>query len=60
VLRYAGDNPNGSAAAIAGVCNADGNVVGLMPHPEHAIDRLTGPSADGLGFFTSVLTGVAA
>ena len=60
VLRYAGDTPSGSAAAIAGVCNADGNVVGLMPHPEHAIDRLTGPSADGLGFFTSVLTGVAA
>ena len=59
VLRYAADNPNGSAAAIAGVCNPDGNVVGLMPHPEHAIDRLTGPSADGLGFFTSVLTGVA-
>ena len=60
VLRYAGDNPNGSAAAIAGVCNAGGNVVGLMPHPEHAIDPLTGPSADGLGFFTSVLAGVAA
>jgi phosphoribosylformylglycinamidine synthase len=60
VLRYAADNPNGSAAAIAGVCNAGGNVVGLMPHPEHAIDPLTGPSADGLGFFTSVLTGVAA
>jgi len=60
VLRYAADNPNGSADAIAGVCNADGNVVGLMPHPEHAVDVLTGPSADGLGFFTSVLTGVAA
>ena len=38
VLRYAGSNPNGSAAAIAGVCNAEGNVVGLMPHPEHAVD----------------------
>jgi phosphoribosylformylglycinamidine synthase len=60
VLRYAGDNPNGSAAAIAGVCNADGNVVGLMPHPEHAVDPLTGPSADGLRFFTSVLAGVTA
>ena len=58
VLRYAGDNPNGSAAAIAGVCNAEGNVVGLMPHPEPAVDPLTGPSADGLGFFTSVLAGV--
>ncbi|MFI5081966.1 MAG: phosphoribosylformylglycinamidine synthase subunit PurQ, partial [Streptosporangiales bacterium] len=60
VLRYAGDNPNGSAAAIAGVCNAEGNVVGLMPHPEHAVDPLTGPSADGLGFFASVLARVAA
>jgi phosphoribosylformylglycinamidine synthase subunit PurQ / glutaminase len=55
VLRY-GDNPNGSAAAIAGVCNQEGNVVGMMPHPEHATDALTGPSADGLVFFTSVLT----
>jgi phosphoribosylformylglycinamidine synthase subunit PurQ / glutaminase len=60
VLRYAGGNPNGSADAIAGVCNAEGNVVGLMPHPEHAVDPLTGPSADGLGFFTSVLAQVAA
>jgi phosphoribosylformylglycinamidine synthase len=60
VIRYTGDNPNGSAASIAGVCNEAGNVVGLMPHPEHAIDPLTGPSADGLGFFTSVLEGVAA
>ena len=60
VLRYAGDNPNGSAAAIAGVCNADGNVVGLMPHPEHAVDPLTGPSADGLRFFASVVARVAA
>jgi phosphoribosylformylglycinamidine synthase I len=55
VLRYAGDNPNGSADAVAGVCNAEGNVVGLMPHPEHAVDSLTGPSADGLGFFASVV-----
>jgi phosphoribosylformylglycinamidine synthase I len=60
VIRYAGDNPNGSAAAIAGVCNAEGNVVGLMPHPEHAVDPLTGPSSDGLGFFTSVVAAVAA
>ena len=43
---------------IAGVCNAEGNVVGLMPHPEHAVDPLTGPSADGLRFFTSVVAGV--
>jgi phosphoribosylformylglycinamidine synthase len=60
VIRYAGDNPNGSADAIAGVCNAEGTVVGLMPHPEHAVDPLTGPSADGLGFFASVLARVAA
>jgi phosphoribosylformylglycinamidine synthase I len=60
VLRYSGGNPNGSAAAIAGVCNAAGNVVGLMPHPEHAVSELTGPSADGLGFFTSVLARVPA
>jgi phosphoribosylformylglycinamidine synthase I len=47
VLRYAeGDNPNGSAAGIAGVRNAAGNVMGLMPHPEHAVDRLLG-SGDG-------------
>ncbi|MFY9927311.1 MAG: phosphoribosylformylglycinamidine synthase subunit PurQ [Streptosporangiaceae bacterium] len=57
VIRYASGNPNGSAAGIAGVCNAAGNVVGLMPHPEHAVSALTGPSADGLGFFTSVLAG---
>jgi phosphoribosylformylglycinamidine synthase len=60
VLRYASGNPNGSAAAIAGICNAAGNVVGLMPHPEHAVDDLTGPSADGLGFFASVIAGVMA
>jgi phosphoribosylformylglycinamidine synthase I len=55
VARYAGTNPNGSAGSIAGICNAAGNVVGLMPHPEHAIDALTGPGADGLGFFAAVL-----
>jgi phosphoribosylformylglycinamidine synthase I len=55
VFRYAGENPNGSLAGIAGISSADGRVVGLMPHPEHAIDPLTGPSADGLGLFTSVL-----
>jgi phosphoribosylformylglycinamidine synthase len=55
VIRYSGGDPNGSAAGIAGICNADGNVVGLMPHPEHAVDPLTGPSADGLRFFTSVV-----
>ena len=55
VARYVGENPNGSRNLIAGVSNERGNIVGLMPHPEHAIDLLTGPSADGLGFFTSVL-----
>jgi len=60
VIRYASGNPNGSAASIAGVCNAAGNVVGLMPHPEHAVDGLTGPSADGLGFFASVVAQVLA
>ncbi len=56
VFRYAGANPNGSHRAIAGVCDPTGRVVGLMPHPEHAIDRLTGPSTDGLGLFAAVLT----
>jgi phosphoribosylformylglycinamidine synthase len=55
VVRYLGDNPNGSYRDIAGVANAKRNVVGLMPHPEHAVDLLTGPSVDGLGFFTSVI-----
>jgi phosphoribosylformylglycinamidine synthase subunit PurQ / glutaminase len=56
IARYAGGNPNGSAGDIAGVRNEAGNVVGLMPHPEHAIDPLTGPGTDGLGFFRSVLS----
>ncbi len=55
VFRYVDGNPNGSRRDIAGVSNARGNVVGLMPHPEHAIDPLTGPGVDGLGLFTSVL-----
>ncbi|HJX42698.1 MAG TPA: phosphoribosylformylglycinamidine synthase subunit PurQ [Geodermatophilus sp.] len=55
-VRYVGGNPNGSLRGIAGVTSADGRVVGLMPHPEHAVEDLTGPSTDGLGFFTSVLT----
>ena len=52
VARYVG-NPNGSQRAIAGITNEAGNVVGLMPHPEHAIEELCGPGSDGLGFFTS-------
>ncbi len=55
VLRYApGHNPNGSVEDVAGVCNAEGNVVGLMPHPEHAVDPLLG-STDG-----ALLLGAAA
>ena len=58
IARYL-NNPNGSARDIAGIANAAGNVVGLMPHPEHAIEELTGPypgpATDGLPFFTSVL-----
>jgi phosphoribosylformylglycinamidine synthase len=54
VFRYGeGQNPNGSVADIAGVSNERGNVVGLMPHPEHAVDPLTG-SADGLALFESI------
>ncbi|MGN6578050.1 MAG: phosphoribosylformylglycinamidine synthase subunit PurQ [Nocardioides sp.] len=55
VARYLDVNPNGSMRDIAGITNAAGNVVGLMPHPEHAVEDLTGPGTDGLGFFTSVL-----
>jgi len=55
IARYVGVNPNGSRNAIAGITNERGNVVGIMPHPEHAIDPLTGPTADGLSFFTSLL-----
>lgn len=69
VARYAADpggdagggaprgwgNPNGSLRDIAAICNETGNVVGIMPHPEHAVEALTGPSTDGLGFFRSLL-----
>ena len=55
VARYLDVNPNGSYRDIAGISNAAGNVVGLMPHPEHAIEPLTGPSTEGLGFFASIL-----
>jgi phosphoribosylformylglycinamidine synthase len=55
VLRYApGENFNGSLHDIAGVCNEAGNVFGLMPHPEHAVDDLTGSSTDGLKIFNSI------
>ncbi|MFC7401735.1 phosphoribosylformylglycinamidine synthase subunit PurQ [Citricoccus sp. GCM10030269] len=67
VFRYVGENPNGSRRDIAGIANAAGNVVGLMPHPEHAVEPGFGPDAeegmrlgtDGLGLFTSVLATVA-
>ncbi len=55
LFRYSGSNPNGSLRDIAGVCSADGRIAGLMPHPEHAIDALTGPGTDGLGMFTSLV-----
>ena len=59
VFRYR-DNPNGSLRDIAGISSANGRVVGLMPHPEHATEALTGPSDDGLGLFYSALDSVLA
>lgn len=58
VFRYT-DNFNGSVNAIAGISSDNGRVVGLMPHPEHAIDELTGPSTDGLGLFISAVGQIA-
>jgi phosphoribosylformylglycinamidine synthase len=55
IARYLDLNPNGSRRDIAGITNALGNVVGIMPHPEHAVESLTGPTTDGLAFFTSLL-----
>ena len=60
VARYLGTNPNGSQRDVAGISNARGNIVGLMPHPEHAVDPLCGPGTDGLTFFSSVLTALVA
>jgi phosphoribosylformylglycinamidine synthase len=60
VLRYAEKNPNGSQNNIAGITNARGNVVGVMPHPEQSIESLTGPSEDGLTFFSSILQSLVA
>ncbi len=66
VFRYADSadglpaNPNGSAHDIAGITNASGTIVGLMPHPEHNVDPLTGPTTDGVDFFTSVIDAVVA
>jgi len=60
VFRYVDVNPNGSLRDIAGITNERGNVVGLMPHPEHAVEDLCGPGTDGLGFFTSALAALTA
>ncbi|HEY3544802.1 MAG TPA: phosphoribosylformylglycinamidine synthase subunit PurQ [Propionicimonas sp.] len=60
VFRYLDVNPNGSINDIAGITNERGNVVGLMPHPEHNVEELSGASIDGLGFFTSVQRFLAA
>lgn len=60
VLRYVERNPNGSQADIAGICSPNGRVVGLMPHPEHAVDPLTGPSDDGRGVFYSAVDALVA
>ena len=60
VFRYLDADPNGSLNGIAGICSADGRIVGLMPHPEHAIDALTGPGDDGLAMFRSALGTVLA
>ena len=59
MARYLEVNPNGSYRDIAGIVNERGNVAGLMPHPEHAVEPLTGPSLDGLKFFTSILASLA-
>lgn len=60
VFRYVGGNPNGSRRDIAGITNPRGNVVGLMPHPEHAVEPGFGPGTDGLTFFTSAISTVLA
>ena len=57
--RYLEVNPNGSYRDIAGIMNERGNVAGLMPHPEHAVEPMFGPSLDGLKFFTSILASLA-
>ena len=59
VARYLEVNPNGSRRDIAGICNESGTIVGLMPHPEHAVEALTGPTTDGLGFFASAVAAFA-
>ena len=60
LFRYVDGNPNGSARDIAGITDSRGRVAGLMPHPEHAVDPLTGPTDDGLGMFLSALDALVA
>lgn len=60
IARYLDVNPNGSRRDIAGITNKAGNVVGIMPHPEHAVEALTGPTTDGLKFFTSLVNSMMA
>lgn len=60
IARYLNGNPNGSRRDIAGITNEAGNVVGVMPHPEHAVEALTGPTTDGLKFFTSLVSSMLA
>ncbi len=59
-FRYLGGNPNGSLRDIAGISSPDGRILGLMPHPEHAVERLSGPGEDGLGLFVSLVDSLAA
>ena len=59
IARYLELNPNGSYRDIAGISNERGNVAGLMPHPEHAVEPGFGPTLDGMKFFTSILTSLA-
>jgi len=61
VFRYApGENPNGSARDVAGITNASGNVVGLMPHPEHAVDPVLSEGTDGRPMFAGLLDALLA
>ena len=59
-FRYLGGNPNGSLRDIAGISSPDGRILGLMPHPEHAVERLSGPGEDGLGLFVSLVDSLVA
>ena len=60
IFRYVNGNPNGSRRDIAGICNERGNVVGLMPHPEHNVDPLVAPTTDGQPLFASILSFLSA